>query len=103
MIEYFVFIVLFCVSSCVIGFTIGSRSSDGSVLLIGLFFIALSCTFIITEKVKDSSVAEYYVAKSLGYEMKVTDTIDKLIKNRIKKISIEIEKDIVDEKYKDSK
>ena len=99
MIEYFIFIILFCASSYVIGFTIGSRRSDGLVLLLGLFFIALSSAFIVAEKVKDSSVAEYYIAKSLGYEMKVTDTTDKFIKNRIKKISIEIEKDIVDEKW----
>ena len=102
MTEFIIIFTLFLLAVCFLGFTVGNNNAITLKLLSSLVVIILGATLLIL-KANDFYTARYFTAKEMGYEIKNTNSINKSIKNNIVKHKMDIEKEIIDEKYKGSK
>ena len=102
MFEYAIIFALFTLSACFLGFIVGNNNATVLKLLSALVVIILGVTLLIL-KSNDFHTARYFIAQEMGYEIRSTHNINKAIKNNIIKHKMDIEKEIIDEKYKDSK
>ena len=102
MIEYIIIFSLFFLSTAFFGFTVGNNNAITLKLLSSIVIIILGVT-LLTLKANDFNTVRYFISKDMGYEIKNSHNINKAIKNNIVKHKMDIEKEIIEEKYKDSK
>lgn len=102
MIEFIIIFTLFTLAVYFFGFIVDNNNATVLKLLSALVVIILGATLLIL-KSNDFHTARYFIAQEMGYEIRSTHNINKAIKNNIVKHKMNIEKEIIDEKYKDSK
>lgn len=102
MIEYSLVLVSFFCCCFSLGFVIGNDNFSNVRLLLMSAVILTGSTLMIL-KAKDFYTAKYFVSHDIGYEVNSNDFVTKAVQNNIKRHKIDIEKEIIDEKYKESK
>lgn len=97
--EFIICVLALVSCSFVLGFSIGNDNMNNPVRLLAILFITTALVIISADKHKDKNVIEYYVSKEIGYTYKPKIITMDAVQNRIKRVSIEIEKDAIEDKY----